>query len=170
MRFTQPLGFNPANDSTLQTGEQIQAMFEADAAIAVGHYVMLDTGNLNGKLAVTLTSAADHRFLGCYQGEGGSGTATSVATIGSTSTIYGKAAADGDFIWVTVYGKAVGFYQDTTTTAADGDALTVVFTDGMIGTPTTTFTAGVVPTIVALEGATPVGIAGKGLTVFVRGI
>lgn len=166
MEFTEALGLVSNADTTLQQAEHIDMWFEADGAIPVGSVVALDTGNTAGKLVVVCPAAAtaDHRALGIYQGQGGSGAET------TTSGLLGRAAVDGDIIKVRVFGVATALFDATTTQAADGDVIVCsTVTAGQLFAPTTTFTAGAFPLFTVLEAlATTSTITAK--KVFVRGV
>jgi hypothetical protein len=149
-RTSQGAGFiaTPATTGTIGqlTGPKLQTLMEADAAITVGAVVMLDTGNTTGKLVVTSTAAADHAARGVYEGEGGSGAVTAIAGM------KGRAAVDGDPIWITVHGKALAIVGGTTTAVSDRDPLAV--DAGIFVAVSAALADGLVAPFVALEAAT----------------
>jgi len=146
----------------IRQAPKIQALFEADDTISVGHLCAHDTGSTTGTLVVScLTATADdHRFVGIYEGEGGSGSTT-------TSTgLSGKDAADGDFIWVTAYGKALGLCVGSGTAVVDGDPVAPSgATAGVILGLTSTQASGLTMPLIALEGHTG---AAEGKAIFVK--
>lgn len=148
MRFTEALGMVANADTTLHQGESIDMLFEADAAISVGACVAYDTGNTAAKLVVTTPAAAtsDHRAIGIYTGQGGTGAETTI------SGLKGRAAVDGDHIWVRVFGVASTIVDAVTTQIADGDILVPhLTTAGILNNSGTTLTASLVPMFTALE-------------------
>jgi hypothetical protein len=164
IRFTKLGGRTVLADTALYQAPKISCLFEADAAITVGKCVAIDTGNLTAALVVTCPAAAtaDHRALGIYEGEGGSGAKTTV------SGLSGRDAADADQIWITMFGLATALVDGDTTDATDGDALTPsVAVAGELQSLGTTFAAGAKPIFTCLEANTSTVAAKK---VFVRGL
>lgn len=164
MKISRLGGLNQITES-LGGPDKIQAIFEADGAINPGEAVALDTGNVTGKLVVACPASAnsDHRFVGIYEGQGGSGAET------TTTGLTGFAAADGDIIYVTVYGVAQALLDGGTTDCVDGDALTPsVATAGELQSLGVTFDAGDTAAVVCLEGETGAGPAVH--PVFVRAL
>ena len=132
-RFSQGVGrIIDGTNTGLRVSSKIEALYEADAAIRPANLVMLDTGDQQGRLAVVATLALDHKVIGVYEGstdKGGSGDNTTLTGyfdgLNGNKTISGKNAADGDIIWVTVYGRALVLVGGSTTAVADGDVLIV---------------------------------------------
>lgn len=157
MQIQQLGGRISSAETTLYQAEKIEALFEADGAIAVGGCVKLDaTGNTSGKLVIATAAVLDHRSaVGIYEGKGGTG---AVATVTGTS---GRAAVDGDIISVTVYGPATAL-QDGTTDTIPGEALQPEATSGyLIGGVTAVTNGGIFPAqFVCLEAVTTDGAAG----------
>lgn len=116
-RISQAGGIIGKADTTLKSAPEAFALFEADAAITPGKVVGLDTGNTLGKLVVTCPIGAPNRALGIYTGQGGTGAAT------STAGLTGRAAVDGDIIWVQTAGVCNGLVDGDTTNAVEGDVL-----------------------------------------------
>ncbi len=114
-------GITSDSDSSLPQAEKIEVLFEADGAISPGLVCIHDTGSTDGTLVIVAPSSSganfDHRAVGIYEGKGGTGAAT------STSGLSGNAAANGDIILVTTYGKAVAMCDGGAVDCDDGDAL-----------------------------------------------
>ena len=161
-RGTGIVGTVVGADTTLRQAESHDLLFEADGAIGVGEAVALDTGNTAGKLVVVCPAGAtaDHRAIGIYQGEGGSGAQT------TTTGLSGRAAVDGDFVWIRVSGIATALVDGTTTDANDGDVLSPSLTTaGELVSLSTTFDAGDFPIFTCIEANAGATAAKK---VFVR--
>jgi len=152
MKITRLGGITYANDTVLANADKIECIFEANGAITVGSSVIHENTSVNGTLVVIGSTAADiatsdHKFVGIYEGIGGSGTLT------TTSGLTGRAAADGDIIMVTTYGPAIALVSGETADVAAGSALTLSTTvNGEIVNLGTTFDAGDVPMLIACEG------------------
>jgi hypothetical protein len=175
MKFTDYFGVDdPPIDLT--NSNKVYMLFEADGAILPGRPVLLDSaGNTSGRLVVQSSGTAlvDHKFVGVYTGLGGSTAPSTDVTAYPDTTD----AADGDLIWVQVYGPCTAEVFGTGTGSVDvdaGDALTLygaVFTsvaaDGRIMVVGGADVPGVAPIAAALED-TDAAAAPK--AIFVRGI
>jgi len=138
------------NDDTVNSTPSVDCLFEADAAISVGHGVMLDTaGNTSGRLVISATAALEHLLVGIYTGEGGTGSETT-----STNNQGGNDAVDGDPVWVRTYGPALGRYDTggTDTLSDAGETMTIHTDAGEFAdmNPTES-TVGLIPSVVLLE-------------------
>lgn len=114
----------PGETAGLNEGHVGTRKYEADGAIAVGSTVMIDAAS-TGKLVVAGTTGEDHRFVGIYQGSGGTGTTS------TTANLVGEAAVDGDVIDVAVEGVAYALVEGTTD-VADTDCLKFHTTAGYL--------------------------------------
>lgn len=142
-------------------GDKVEVLFEADGAIPVGTPCTLDiTANTLGTLVVASETANDHAFIGVYEGRGGSG---AEATI---SGLTGRAAVDGDVIYLTAYGVAETLCDGTTTDIAAGNALSLA-EDAAEFTASAAVDAGVAAKAIALEALTT---ATGNIAVFVRAL
>ena len=124
MLITTLGGITSFNDTALAASDKIECIFEADGAISVGMTAAHDSGNTLGTLVVAVPigtqTTLDHTFCGIYEGRGNAtGTTTTV------SNLSGRAAADGDVIYVTTYGRALALVDGGSTNVADLDPLTV---------------------------------------------
>jgi len=136
-------------DTTLESAEQIQCLFETSAAISVGTVVgFTATGNPDGKLISAATVANDHLVCGVYEGNGGKGADT------TTSNASGKDALSGDLVFVTTYGVAKALYSATTTATVACE----LGATGKYKTLVTALAAGLVSPAVNLEDASTSGV------------
>ena len=156
-------GITSDNDSALPQAENIEVLFEADDDISVGMIVGHDTGSTTGTLVVPVVAGHqdDHRFVGIYEGKGGSGSAT------TTADCSGNDAVDGDVILVTAYGTALALATNEGGAWVDGDPCTPSLTTaGEVCGGSSTLTAGLCSPLVALESYNDVGPEAK--TCFVK--
>lgn len=102
MQLRQVVGFG--NTGSIEGPESVHLGVKAGAAITPGSLVMWDTTDKTGKTVIAATSANVQLMCGVYEGNGGSGSAT------ADTSLSGRSAASGDFIYITVNGfaKVVG--------------------------------------------------------------
>lgn len=150
MRFKDCLGFNPAT-AAFDGGEACWLLYKAGGAITVGAPVMIDVTDTTGKAVITgVTATKSPLFVGVYEGEGGTGSATAV------TGLTGKDAASGDIISVRVYGvcSVIATPKTSSDLSTSGKVLALGTTAGSVEGYETA-TAKMAPFLVSLEvGAT----------------
>ncbi len=128
-------------------------IYTAGEAIPVGSWVMISVADTTGTAVLKGTSAAGPRFVGIYEGVGGTGA-------DAASPFTGKAALTGDRITVTKRGRAIALVLGAAGLAA-GDPLGPESTAGVLeeDAPATGDLFG--SRIVVLEAYTTTSAAGK---------
>jgi hypothetical protein len=133
---------------TFDTGEKVEAWFQAGGALAVGVGVQPDQlAASTGRKVITCTTALDHNLCGIFEGAGfPTGAKNTTSGLGRDPN---RAAATGDVVLITVYGSAVGIL-DTVAAATAGDPLKIsTATNGyLMATATSSVWAGLVSPLI----------------------
>ena len=152
------------SDTQLGAPDKVECIYEADAALPVGAAVQHDlTSNTSATLVVPTVIGEDHVFCGVYEGKGGTGADT------TTSGLSGKAAVDGDIVYVTTHGLATALVGGGGTTIASGTLLGCAVTAGQLSVVSTALVAGAIAPILSL-GTTTSTATGTPLAVFVKAL